>query len=64
MQLKLFKDDLPGDLIEQTRKWLDTLEYLDSLPSVLEFEAIIALEHILSKGRNKFCRATTAICLN
>ena len=64
MQLRLFKDELQNDLAKQARQWLDTLEYLDSLPSPLECEAIIAWEHLLSMETNRFCRASASVCLN
>ena len=64
MQLKLFKDDKQNDLIEQAQQWLDSLEYMDSLPSPLEIEAILAWEYMLSMNKNRFCRASAAVCLN
>ena len=64
MQLRLFKDELQNDLAKQARQWVDTLEYLDSLPSPLECEAIIAWEHMLSLETNRFCIASASVCLN
>ena len=64
MQLKLFKDEIQNDLIDVAKQWLDSLEFMDSLPSPLECEAIIAWEYMISANKNKFCKASTGICLN
>jgi hypothetical protein len=63
MQLKLFTD-IPNNLLAQTHQWLDNLEFMDSLPSSLECEAILAWEQMIAADKNRFCRATAGVCLN
>ena len=63
MQLTLFPD-VNNDLLAKAHLWLDNTEYMDSLPSPLECEAILAWEQMIAADKNRFCRASAGVCLN